>query len=44
LRDLTLQPRRMNFSEADKVALEALLRTFTDEALLTDPKFSDPFM
>jgi cytochrome c peroxidase len=32
-----------NFSEEDKDALEAFLHTFTDMALTTDPKFSDPF-
>lgn len=37
------EPRRMNFTEEDKDALEAFLRTFTDSAFLTDPKFSDPF-
>jgi cytochrome c peroxidase len=36
-------PRRMNLSEEDKDALEAFLRTFTDEEFLADPKFSDPF-
>ena len=35
--------RRMNLSDADKDALEAFLLTLTDEAVLTDPKFSDPF-
>jgi cytochrome c peroxidase len=43
LRDVNSQPRRMNFTEADKDALEAFLRTFTDDAFLNDPKFSDPF-
>jgi cytochrome c peroxidase len=36
-------PRRMNLSEAQKQALEAFLLTLTDEALLADPRFSDPF-
>lgn len=36
-------PRRLNLSEEDKDALEALLDTLTDEAFLTDPRFSDPF-
>jgi cytochrome c peroxidase len=45
LRDLPLlTPRRLNLSEADKQALEAFLNTFTDTALLVDPKFSDPFL
>ncbi len=43
LRDADGRPRRMNLSEADKQALEAFLRTFTDEAMVADPKFSDPF-
>jgi len=37
------KPLRMNLSEADKQALEAFLRTFDDESMLTDPRFSDPF-
>lgn len=36
-------PRRLNLSEADKQALEAFLRTLTDYAFLTDPRFGDPF-
>lgn len=36
-------PQRLNLSNADKDALEAFLRTLTDEALLEDPRFSDPF-
>jgi cytochrome c peroxidase len=43
LRRVDGQPRRMNLSEQDKDALEAFLRTLTDDAFLTDPKFSDPF-
>jgi cytochrome c peroxidase len=35
--------QRMDLSEADKVALEAFLETFTDVDMMTDPKFSDPF-
>jgi len=34
---------QMNLSEDDKNALEAFLRTLTDDAMLNDPKFSDPF-
>jgi cytochrome c peroxidase len=45
LRDVPLRtPRRLNLSEEDKQALEAFLNTFTDTALLADPKFSDPFL
>jgi cytochrome c peroxidase len=36
-------PKRLNLSEEDKDALEAFLRTMTDDAFLSDPKFSDPF-
>jgi cytochrome c peroxidase len=36
-------PRRLNMTEEQKQALEAFLNTFTDDALLNDPKFSDPF-
>lgn len=36
-------PKRFNFSEEDKRALEAFLGTLTDASVLTDPKFSDPF-
>jgi cytochrome c peroxidase len=36
-------PHRLNISDADKDALEAFLRTLTDEEILVDPKFSDPF-
>ena len=35
--------KRLNLTEAEKLALEAFLGTLTDTALLTDPKFSDPF-
>ncbi len=38
------QPDRLNLSEADKAALVAFLRTMTDQALLVDPKFSNPFI
>jgi cytochrome c peroxidase len=36
-------PRRLNMTEEQKDALEAFLNTFTDHALLNDPKFADPF-
>ena len=35
--------KRLNLTETEKLALEAFLGTLTDTALLTDPKFSDPF-
>ncbi|MDC0674723.1 cytochrome-c peroxidase [Nannocystis radixulma] len=44
LRGPDQQPRRMNLTPAEKSALVAFLGTLTDEALLTDPKFSDPFV
>jgi cytochrome c peroxidase len=37
------EPRRLNLTERQKRALEAALDTFTDSAMLEDPKFSDPF-
>jgi cytochrome c peroxidase len=37
------EPQRLNLSEEDKAALEAFLGTLTDDALLTDPRFADPF-
>jgi cytochrome c peroxidase len=43
LRDSTGAVRRMNLSEGDKQALEAFLDTYTDSAMLSDPKFKDPF-
>ena len=39
----THEPRHLNLSEEDKAALEAFLRTLTDEFVLHDEKFSDPF-
>ena len=37
------QPERLNLSQAEKDALVAFMEALTDEAFLTDPKFSDPF-
>jgi len=36
-------PFKLNLSEEERAALEAYLHTLTDDYLLTDPKFSDPF-
>jgi cytochrome c peroxidase len=36
-------PLRLNLTPVEKDALEAFMRTLTDDALLTDIKFSDPF-
>ncbi len=40
-----LDPRmhRLNFTDSEKAALIAFLKTLTDHAFLTDPKFSDPW-
>jgi cytochrome c peroxidase len=35
--------RRLNFTDSEKSALVAFLKTLTDQRFLTDPKFSDPF-
>ena len=37
------EPKRMNFTEQEKNALEAYLKTLTDEELKADVKFSNPF-
>ncbi len=39
----TGEPKRLNLDPIEKVALEAFLMTLTDESVLTDTKFSDPF-
>lgn len=36
-------PVRMNMSEEDKLALKLFMETLTDEPMLSDEKFSDPF-
>jgi len=36
-------PKRMFFTEEQKLGLEAYLKTLTDEKLLADVRFSDPF-
>ena len=35
--------RRLNFTDSEKAALVAFLKTLTDQKFLMDPKFSDPF-
>ncbi len=35
--------RRLNLSEADKIALVAFLETLSDTTLMNDPKFANPF-
>jgi cytochrome c peroxidase len=37
------QAKKMNFSATDKQDLVAFLNTLTDDRLLEDKKFSDPF-
>ncbi len=37
------QPKAFNFSQTEKDALIAFLNTFTDEVMLNDEKYSDPF-
>jgi cytochrome c peroxidase len=36
-------PKKMNFTPIQKDALLAFLNTLTDQSVLNDPKFSDPF-
>lgn len=36
-------PAHQGFSESQAAALKAFLATLTDEAMINDPKFSDPF-
>ncbi len=38
------QPVQLNLDPGQLAAIEAFLGTLTDDALLTDPKFSDPFV
>lgn len=43
LRNPDGSPIRMNLNSLEKQALAAFLATLTDETLLSDPRFSDPF-
>lgn len=43
LKDETGRAKFFNFSSTDKAALIAFLETLSDETLLADPKFSNPF-
>jgi cytochrome c peroxidase len=36
-------PRRLNLSAGQKAALVAFMRTLRDSAVITDPRFADPF-
>lgn len=43
LKDVNGNPVKLNFSDLEKDALIAFLRTLTDTKFITDPRFSDPF-
>lgn len=43
LRDSLNQPMRMNMTNADKQALAAFLRALSDDRIVTDIRFSNPF-
>lgn len=43
LQDGSGHARNMNISEHEKQAIIAFLQTLSDQSVLTDPKFSDPF-
>ena len=43
LRDAQGKPAQLNLSPDDKAALVAFLKTLTDESLLADPRYGDPF-
>lgn len=43
LRTFNGTPRRFNFTEQDKQALIDFLNTTTDQTVLVEPRFSDPF-
>jgi cytochrome c peroxidase len=43
LRDAQGKARHMNIPESDIQAIVAFLHTLSDESILADPKFSDPF-
>lgn len=44
LRDDDGKPARLRLSPADRQALVAFLGTLNDDALMADPRFSDPFL
>ena len=43
LMDTNKKPKRMEISDDDKQALIAFMNTFTDNTMITDSKFSNPF-
>ena len=42
--NLDLRMQALNFTDSEKAALVAFLKTLTDRAFLSDPRFSDPFV
>jgi cytochrome c peroxidase len=44
LKDINGNPQQLNLTEAQKQALAAFLRTLTDPNILTNQKWSDPFI
>jgi len=44
LKDVNGNPQRLNLTQAQKVALVAFLRTLTDENVMHNSKWSDPFI
>ena len=44
LRDQNGQPMKLNISAGDRTALKAFLNSLTDYTMVTDPKFSNPFV
>ena len=44
LQDQYGQPLRLNISSQDRMALKAFLNSLTDYTMITDPKFSNPFV
>jgi cytochrome c peroxidase len=39
----TYSAKRLNLTEAEKAALKAFLLTLSDESVLTDQRYADPF-
>ena len=36
-------PQHLNLNDVEKMALVAFLNTLTDQTMITDPKFANPF-
>jgi len=43
MKDKNGQPKKMNFTQEEKDAMVAFLRTLSDPVFTKDPKYSDPF-